>query len=97
MLKLVQVRRCDGECCRESPRFPNADHTDCIYHDTAGGKENLGCMLMRGDATIGRVDSVRLANKTAQQVYQDTCIDWPQKNSVPDRGDTGGCCWQWVE
>ena len=28
-LVLQQVRRCDGQCCRESPRFPNADGTDC--------------------------------------------------------------------
>lgn len=96
-MRLVIVRECDGACCRESPRFPNADHSDCIYHDTSGGKLNAGCMLMRGAAPIPSEGSVPLRDLTAGQVYQQTCVEWPQKNSVPEAGDTGSCCWQWVE
>lgn len=96
-MQLKQVRSCDGACCRESPRFPNADHSDCIYHDTRGGKETAGCILMRGDAEIPKEGGVALKGKTTEQVYQETCVAWPQKNSVADTGDTGRCCFQWVD
>lgn len=96
-LVLQQIRVCDGACCRESPRFPNADHSDCIYHDTSGGKENAGCMLMRGAAPVPTEGGVPLGNLTTEQVYQETCVKWPQENSEPEVGDTGGCCWQLVE
>lgn len=96
-LILRQIRTCDGACCRESPRFPNVDHSDCVYHDTANGKENAGCMLMRGDTEVPSDGGVSFEGKTTEQVYQETCVEWPQKNSVQKVGDTGGCCWQWVE
>lgn len=96
-MKLVQVRECDGACCRESPRFPNAAHSDCIYHDTSGGKENAGCMLMRGDAPTPKEGGIAWDGKTTQQMYQATCVDWPQQNSLPIPGDTGNCCWQLID
>lgn len=96
-MRLVQVRSCDGECCRESPRFPNADHSDCIYHDTSRGKLAFGCSIMRGDEPCPTSGGVPFGNRITEQVYQATCVDWPQKNSVQQLGDTGGCCLQWVE
>lgn len=96
-LQLVQVRACDGKCCRESPRFPNVDHSDCIYHDTLNGKENAGCMLMRSAAPIPINGGVPLGDLTTEEVYQETCVAWPQKNSIPEPRDTGGCCWQWID
>lgn len=96
-MRLVQVRSCDGECCRESPRFPNADHSDCIYHDTARGKLAFGCSIMRGDAAIPSGQSEIEPKSTCAKLYKRTCVDWPQKNSVKEAGDTGRCCMQWVE
>ena len=96
-MRLVQVRDCDGECCRESPRFPNADHSDCIYHDKSAGKEQGGCALMRGDAPIPSEGSVPLGDLTTEEVYQKTCVEWPQQNSEAKVGDTGGCCLQWID
>ena len=89
-MRLVKVRECDGQCCKEGPRFPNADHTDCIYHD---GKDERGCALMRGEASVPDEPSVIFPNRTALEVYKETCRDWPHNR--PGRG-TGGCCWQWV-
>lgn len=97
-MQLVQVKRCDGACCRESPRFPNADHSDCIFHDTSGGKETAGCMLMTGAKTLrGDEQIIKYEGRTRQSIFEETCVAWPQKNSVPEVGNTGNCCWQWVE
>lgn len=96
-LKLVQVRECDGKCCEESPRFPNRDHSDCVFHDMSKGKETAGCILMTGEKTITNEVVINYQNRDAQSVFEETCVKWPQQNSVPDIGDTGGCCWQWVE
>lgn len=94
-MKLVQVRACDGECCKESPRFPNAEHSDCIYHDTTGGKEAAGCALMRGDETISDAACVSISSLSPDDVFNQTCELWPANTSAGD--DLGGCCWQWVE
>lgn len=98
-LILVKVRRCDGSCCRESPRFPNRNGDDCIYHITSDGKESSGCQLMTGEKTLARdgTKSIPFPDRDEYAVYIDTCVDWPQKNSFRELGDTGDCCWQWVE
>lgn len=98
-LVLKKVRRCDGSCCKESPRFPNRAGDDCIYHLKTGGKEASGCQLMTGTKTIldGGTKSFAFPDRDAYRVYIDTCVDWPQKNSTPRLGNTGDCCWQWVE
>ena len=94
-LILKQVRRCDGSCCIESPRFPNLDHSDCIYHSSLDGKESAGCMLMSGEKTIrGDEEVVKYEDHTHQSLFQKTCVEWPQ-NSRLGRG-TGECCWQWA-
>ena len=46
---MKQVRACDGVCCKQNPRWPNEDGTDCIFHDR---KDAQGCMIMRGEAEI---------------------------------------------
>lgn len=96
-MQLVQGRECDGACCKESPRFPNADHSDCIYHDTKNGKENAGCALMRGDAELPSDGCVNFKDLSIEGVFNQTCVLWPQQNSIAERSDTGGCCWQWVD
>lgn len=98
-LVLKKLRACDGSCCRQSPRFPNAEGTDCIYHKVDKGKEASGCQLMTGAKTISDdgTKSLIAPTKDAYQFYIDTCVDWPQKNSTRRISDTGDCCWQWVE
>lgn len=103
-MQLVQVRECDGACCVESPRFPNADHSDCIYHNPVTiGPENAGCKLMV-DPSIDPDESKRMDDRmfdgiTAEELFQSTCVEWPQSTPLKDQsiGKTGGCCWQWVE
>ena len=87
MLRLVQVRRCDGKCCEESPRFPNATHTDCIYHAGRGG-----CRLMRDPALIPTGESPTQPGRPAAETFQKTCVDFP--HNLPAERGTGGCCWQ---
>lgn len=53
-------------------------------------------MLMRGAAPIPTEGGVPLADKTTEEVYQETCVDWPQ-NIDKINSDTGRCCWQLVE
>ncbi len=98
-LVLKQLRRCNGSCCKQSPRFPNRAGDDCIYHTGGDGKETSGCELMAGTKTIldDGTKSIVSPTRDAYQVYIDTCIDWPQKNSTPRKDDTGNCCWQWVD
>ncbi len=93
-MNLVQVRECDGECCRDSPRWPNADHSDCIYHD--GVDKTKGCALQRDSSLIPKGNCPAIERLTAKEALQETCIDWP-KNSSPRLGSTENCCWQWVE
>lgn len=92
-LSLARVRECDAACCRESPRFPNADGSDCIYNVDAS------CELMSGKATMPDRRSVIFTDRSAREVFQETCVDWPQNTPVDKRriDKTGGCCWQWVE
>ena len=53
---------------------------------------------MTGEETLSAGSiSVAFSKKDGQIVFQQTCVDWPQKNSTPKIGDTGDCCWQWVE
>jgi len=93
-LILKQVRICDGKCCEESPRFPNRDHLDCLYHIKSRGKENTGCTLMSNPDNIP--DSICPATGTpARDALKETCINWPQNS--PIGRSTGGCCWQWVD
>lgn len=86
-LQLKQVRPCDGECCKESPRWPNKDHSDCIYHI------NNGCALMKKDIEVPDEESIIFPGQSAKRVFELTCIDWPQ--NMPGR-KTANCCWQWV-
>ena len=99
-LVLKKVRRCDGSCCKQAPRWPNERGDDCIYHINPDGKESSGCQLMTGIKSLiedGVTTSVAYPDRTALVVFKDTCVDWPQKNSLREIGDTGDCCWQWVE
>ena len=93
-MKLVQVRECDGKCCEESPRWPNINHTDCIYHKNGSGKETSGCMLMTGEEDMPTESSPAQPDKNAEETFKKTCVDWPQ--NIPERG-TAGCCWQWID
>lgn len=103
MFKLEQVRVCDGACCVESPRFPNEDHSDCIYHIKGIGKESSGCQLMM-DLTIVPDASKQLkgnlfAGWTSRKLLEETCVRWPQ--NIPEASQretkTGKCCWQFIK
>ncbi len=98
-LVLKQVRRCDGSCCRQSPRFPNARGDDCIYHINPDGKDSSGCQLMTGEKSLARdgTRSIPFPTRDEYQVYVETCVEWPQKNSIKELGNTGNCCYQYVE
>ncbi len=88
-MRLAQVRECDGQCCKEGPRFPNEDRSGCIYRNDGG------CRLMRGEAVPDEASQI-FPGRTAADVFQETCVEWPH-NSEPRLGKTGGCCWQWIE
>lgn len=96
-LTLRQVRECDGACCEQAPRFPNADHSDCIYHDAQNGKDGGGCVLMRDPNLIPDGDCAVIPGVSAADAFEQTCVKWPQENSVRELGDTGACCWQYVD
>ena len=87
-MRLVRGRDCDGACCRESPRWPTKDKSDCIFHD------ELGCKIMRGEAEIPDTNEV-LPDLTGQDCFVYSCLQWPH-NSTPREGKTGKCCWQWL-
>jgi hypothetical protein len=93
-MKLVQVRECDGKCCKESPRFPNADRSDCIYRTEPD--QQKGCALQRDPSLIPDGNCPVLPDLTAKQAFEQTCLPWPE-NSDPVIGETGDCCWQWVD
>ena len=97
-LVLRQVRACDGSCCRGSPRFPNERGDDCLYHITPVGKERGGCMLMNDPRLVPEagVKSFPFPERDAKDVFLETCVEWPH-NKRPAIGDTGDCCWQWME
>jgi hypothetical protein len=88
-MKLVQIRECDGQCCKESPRWPTVDGLSCQY--LKDGK----CLIKTGEQPIPTKASPTWPNKSSHEVFQETCVDWPQNS--PEGRDTGGCCWQWVE
>ncbi len=84
-LVLNKTRACDGSCCKDHPRFPNEDGTDCIYHKPpVKGKESSGCMLMTNSNLV----------PPDNELFQRTCVEWPQ--NMYGRG-TGNCCWQWID
>ncbi len=103
MLALVQVRPCDGACCKAAPRFPVARGVCKYFDDTIDvevGKAGRFCKLF-ADTSKQRELSKRpretnLNKLSDRDYFQQTCVDWPQ-NSTPKIGDTAGCCWQWVE
>ena len=99
-LVLQKVRPCDGQCCKESPRFPNRNGTDCIYRtDETSGKDDtvrtgaaFGCALMRDVETIKLDEMSKIfVNEKAQDVFKRTCVDWPQNTrpTVSIDGITG--------
>ncbi len=93
-MRLAQVRPCDGACCKESPRWPNEDGSDCIYHGGSGDLTTR-CSIQKGDSLVPEEESPAWPGKLASEVYQETCVDWPQNS--PKGRSTAGCCWQWVE
>lgn len=89
MPHLVQVRKCDGSCCKASPRFPNEAGDDCRYHI------DNGCQLMRDASLIPEeLESVKLPHLTTVDDFIVTCKQFPQ--FYPAHRATGDCCWQWV-
>ncbi len=91
MMRLVQVRECDGMCCKESPRFPvqNGNGLTCRFY-------KHGCELMRG-VPVPDEPSAIFPHRSAKEVFNDTCIGWPQNMPLSKSyTGTGGCCWQWV-
>ncbi len=96
-MRLEQVRECDGKCCEESPRWPNTDHTHCIYWEAPEVSTQAviyGCKLMRGEAEVP-AESPIWPGRSGAEVYQETCVNWP--HNIREGRDVGGCCWQWVD
>ncbi|MDX1489092.1 MAG: hypothetical protein R3268_12865 [Acidiferrobacterales bacterium] len=89
-MKLVQVRECDGQCCRESPRWPVEGGDRCLFLDTDGK-----CSIKKGDYPVPIIESPTWPGRDPAEVFQETCVNWPQNS--PEGRDTGGCCWQWVK
>ena len=89
-LYLKQVRECDGQCCKDSPRFPIViDGTrTCKFLDIQAN--GLHCSIQRGTAKVPSGMSVPLPHLTNQEAFQLTCIDWPTNRIGRN---TGGCCW----
>lgn len=49
---------------------------------------------MRGAAIPdGKCPAVDMS---AGDAFRETCLNWPH-NSEPGLGETGACCWQWVD
>ena len=91
-MKLVQVRKCDAACCKESPRFPDRRYKipRCKYL-----KDNL-CQIQSGERPIPKGESPIWPGRSSKDVFEDTCLNWPE-SSDPKLGETEGCCWQWVD
>jgi len=87
-MKLVRIRECDGQCCKDTPRFPNKDKTDCVYHI------DNGCDLMRDSSLVPDTNSVARPNMTGIDDFISVCKQWPQ--FYPSTRKTGNCCLQWV-
>lgn len=91
-MPLMQVRVCDGVCCKESPRFPNESGDDCIYRTNPDPAK--GCALRNW--TDEELDSLPVSpaipTQSGKQTFLDTCKNW-----LPSKGKEGGCCWQWID
>lgn len=94
MLKLIQVRKCDGQCCKESPRFPDENGNDCIYRDPRHPEK--GCTLQIDSSLIPEGRCPVMTNMSAEEAFINTCLRWPQETGELKLGETGGCCWQVV-
>jgi len=88
-VKLVQVRKCDGKCCEEKPRWPTVDGHSCQY--LKDGK----CLIQSGGQSIPKTESPTWPGRDPKEVFTETCDSWPH-NSNEGR-DLGGCCWKWVD
>lgn len=86
--RLVQVRECDGQCCKESPRWPDAEGSCRFLIDGQ-------CAVMAGNLSVPDDPSPAWPDRHPLWVFNETCRAWPH-NSKEGR-DTGGCCWQWVD
>jgi hypothetical protein len=75
--------------CLANTRWPTVDGLSCQY--LKDGK----CLIKTGEQPIPTKASPTWPNKSSHEVFQETCVDWPQNS--PEGRDTGGCCWQWVE
>ena len=91
---LVKVRECDGSCCKESPRYPNADSTDCIYRTNSD--QSRGCSLMNPDADLDSLPpSPCMPDASGKQCVTETCLNYP--HNTREGRSLGNCCWQWVK
>ena len=87
-LVLKQVRKCDGACCKASPRFPTPDGKSCVYLDFGG------CRIQQGTEVCPKGQSSLYPEETNYEVFKRTCLNWP--DNLPGR-NTGNCCKQWIE
>jgi hypothetical protein len=112
-LVLQQVRPCDGECCKESPRFPvdeskkGRERGGCIYFDDTKDVSVSGggrfCKLMDDpdlQKDLGKnPDSKHVDRMSELEWFNQTCVGWPQNLTGESvrLGKTDVCCWQFVE
>lgn len=87
--ELKQRRKCDGVCCKESPREPINCKTTCLYLNL-----NNCCMLMTGEASMPDRLSKIFIKRSFAFVFLTTCVEWPH-NTEPGK-NLGSCCWEWV-
>jgi len=98
----VQVRKCDGACCKECPRWPeptwekegetSAKLGSCLYFDTLSDGSPK-CLLIADETLIPKEPSPMLPNLTPKEAFEQTCKFWP--HNMPADTDTGDCCWKW--
>jgi len=85
-MKLAQVRKCDGACCRSAPAFPEkVGDRECKHRDPTTPEK--GCKVMRKEVELNFTDAAH---------FRRVCLMWPQATEFRGR-DTGDCCWQWVD
>ncbi len=100
-MPFIQTRPCDQQCCKDGPRFPTPDKTDCEYR---GVDE---CLLMAGfverdGVTFPSVnrqacpkgDCPALPGMKSYAAVVWSCAEWP--HNMPG-WQTGNCCWEWTE
>lgn len=51
---------------------------------------------MRGTPVPNEM-SVIFPDRTAADVFEETCVNWPHNTETPRLGKTGNCCWQWID